>query len=453
MSIRVCYIAFSLLVSLSHLRFFCLPLLPLPRSSKLCSALRDHRDVGSVVPSLPRPLSPLPQWVPLLPVDEYPRGNTRRYEDGRTVAITPEQADRLPQGMRGQRSGLLYDESYPGFEPWRWPRVVPECTAQRLLLEDEEGGGAAVVEVGHELRGRDMNAVAETYLSAHGTVRDKDTAVGRMVGVGDHAAYDGRVRKFVTTDAVARRHVAAAMEVGGMHLDRLMRGRGLGWEDMLAQQREGWPAGTPWWPQCWDASEDLGNAMHRDRDGAPSFAQWLARNRQVGGQAGWWLLFPRHGLAIALTHGTWVRWDGRTQSHCTSVPQPAGQGLLSIFASLDPRAQRALDVKGACEAVLARRSQKRTGDGELSWANELWKQLEKGVKVRMLWWPLAPDSMSKTKLREWRETHKRFVRGTVVEKCTGPRAVDDFVLVQEPNGYRTRLSRHETCNRVLIGNW
>ena len=140
--------------------------------------------------------------------------------------------------------------------------------------------------------------------------------------------------------------------------------------------------------------------------------------------------------------------SNRTARPCRSL-----LGLLSVFASLDPRAQRALDVKAACEAVLADRSRPRAGVGERSWAADLWRQLEKGMKVRMLWWPLAPDSLSKTKLREWREEHKRFVRATVVEKCTGPRAADDRVLVQEPYGYRTSLSRHEVCNRVMIDDW
>lgn len=52
----------------------------------------------------------------------YPCGNTRWYDNnGSTIGVTVEQADRMPQGLLGQRSGLLYDASYPGFEPWRWP--------------------------------------------------------------------------------------------------------------------------------------------------------------------------------------------------------------------------------------------------------------------------------------------------------------------------------------------
>ena len=49
----------------------------------------------------------------------------------------------------------------------------------------------------------------------------------------------------------------------------------------------------------------------------------------------WWLLFPEHGLAIRLVHGTCVSWDGRWAGHCTAVQvcEP-GVHLLSFFVGV-----------------------------------------------------------------------------------------------------------------------
>ena len=50
---------------------------------------------------------------------------------------------------------------------------------------------------------------------------------------------------------------------------------------------------------------------------------------------GWWFLFLEHGVAVALAHGMWISWDGRSQPHCSAVPcVPKGDRLLSLFASL-----------------------------------------------------------------------------------------------------------------------
>ena len=50
--------------------------------------------------------------------------------------------------------------------------------------------------------------------------------------------------------------------------------RDVGYTQMLAMQNELWPSGTPKVPQCWNASDGLGNAMHIDRDVSCSFTFW-----------------------------------------------------------------------------------------------------------------------------------------------------------------------------------
>ena len=118
----------------------------------------------------------------------------------------------------------------------------------------------------------------------------------------------------------------------------LMAGRDIGWESMLEKQADLWPVGgrARARPLCWDVSCNLGNAEHIDKDGARSYARWMCVGGGVAMQSkSWWLLFPRHGIAVRLRHGVWVSWHGPTMPHCTAVPEVAeGEQLLSLFTSL-----------------------------------------------------------------------------------------------------------------------
>ena len=74
--------------------------------------------------------------------------------------------------------------------------------------------------------------------------------------------------------------------------------------------------------------------MHTDRDGARSFARWV-REGPEDSVGSWWLLFPRHSVAIRLEHGVWVSWNGNVAPHCSAVPRVAeGSALLSLFVSV-----------------------------------------------------------------------------------------------------------------------
>ena len=105
-----------------------------------------------------------------------------------------------------------------------------------------------------------------------------------------------------------------------------------GYDEMLRLQAELWPNKTPARPACWDVSANLGNSQHIDPDCPRSYAVWF---RTGSGTRGWYFLFPEHGVALRLRHGTAVSWDGRTQRHCTAVPVLAdGDDLYSLFAAL-----------------------------------------------------------------------------------------------------------------------
>ena len=89
----------------------------------------------------------------MLPEADFPRGNVRRDLRGHSLAIGPVAADRIPRGRRGQRPGLLYDESAPGFTPSKWPFVSvpsPDNAGTRFVLGGErEGMRSTVVDVAY----------------------------------------------------------------------------------------------------------------------------------------------------------------------------------------------------------------------------------------------------------------------------------------------------------------
>ena len=207
-----------------------------------CSGCRESK-VEFPIPKLPA----LPRFVPLMTVEDYSRGNVRRYPSGRTQPIGQDSADRMKQGRREQRSGLLYDERFPGFEPVLWPVVVSPpatgCASFRLLLEGErEGEAASVVDICYDpcVARERMLRIGEHWLRAHATVRAEDTSAGRMAGVGDHLAYDGLVRPFVVSSSEEREAVSKGMAVAGEAFASHFNSRGVGFAEMLTEQQRLW---------------------------------------------------------------------------------------------------------------------------------------------------------------------------------------------------------------------
>jgi hypothetical protein len=134
------------------------------------------------------------------------------------------------------------------------------------------------------------------------------------------------------------------MEQAGRAFIRRWTGARVEFEQLLEDQQRLWGAKSRPWPLCWDMSDGLGNAMHVDPDGHRSYAVWLSALGHAGASRSWYLLFPRHGLAIELCHGCWISWDGRVQPHCTAVPDVAeGDRLMSLFCSLPANAMNVLE--------------------------------------------------------------------------------------------------------------
>ena len=112
------------------------------------------------------------------------------------------------------------------------------------------------------------------------------------------------------------------------------------------------------------------------------------------------MLYPHHGVAVALTHSTWISWDGCVHPHCTAVPHIAdGDQLLSLFASLPHNLCAHLERQQVCAAQIAKRmTHRRKGGG----AEELISQLRRPkCKVMLRWVPTAPDKLSRNGKRRW----------------------------------------------------
>jgi hypothetical protein len=94
-----------------------------------------------------------------------------------------------------------------------------------------------------------------------------------------------------------------------------------------------------------DQSDGLGNASHKDvHDASQGYSTWTEEIRKLG--ANWYFILPNvhgvrpdpndpdnpqksrnfYGLAVRLTHGVAISWDGRKIRHCTSVSKPDGVG-------------------------------------------------------------------------------------------------------------------------------
>ena len=384
--------------------------------------------------------------------DEYARGNVRLYPGGKTTEhiVDPDVADAIPVQRRQQRSGLVYHYAYDGFEPTSWPFVIgppvsrDEPSRHCAYLEGASGGYEMLsVEYGYDIDPR-LWGCTTSVLEEHKGVRANDECSGGMVGAGDHLRRDGLIGRFVVTNAQARQHVSSALEVAGKIFSQQFEGQGVGYEEMLEEQARLWPNGTPPWPTHWDASWDLGNSMHRDADGARSFAIWMSAKGSAGASRDWWLLFPRHGVAVALAHMACVSWHGAECDHCSSFPDVApGDELLSLFTSLPANAIKSLQRNMGAAAAM----QERMEDGEAVQGRKLFDSLAVGTRVLYKFTTKAPAGASKAARRKWGKDHSRWVRARVAQI-----EVAKLWLQDDSSGKWSEFTTEMVQNRVVLAD-
>ena len=392
--------------------------------------------------------------------DDFHRGNVMSVRRKHTTTYRPiarEAADRLPRGRRGQRNGLVYHAGYEGFDPESWQVIVKAHESVRLELAPPVDGALPTVVL--ILRSpttcyKELFATTTLAIEEHELVR-KDDGTGGMVGIGDHLAYDGLIHPFVMKNEHKRGELAHKLHSASEQFATQFAGRDVGWEEMLELQAELWPKPTPKGARCWDASQDLGNACHTDRDGARSFAVWL-RAKPDGCECGWWFLFPEHGVAVVLAHGTWMSWDGRSQPHCSVVPcVPEGDRLLSLFASLPANLCSVFEREQACgDAIAARQARdavpayhRTAGSGSAG----VFQQLDVGTPVMLRWVPEAPPGLGRSGKRKWGQSHFRWVACKVVA-LDRERWTVEVREVASPYWVHPRLSASQMYNSLVVGH-
>jgi hypothetical protein len=386
--------------------------------------------------------------------DNFHRGNvlmSRKKNVDVFQPISRAKADVLPQGRRGQHKGLLYHEGFNGFDPKTWEVVVRSHQNVRLeLFSMVVDAPSTIVDIQRAPTTTDAKLFNITALAIaeHNMVRTDD-GVGGMVGIGDRLGYDGDMHPFVMKNEDMRGRLFHDLHfVAGSQFAKHFGDRDVGFKEMLKYQADYWP--KPKTIRCWDASENIGNSCHTDRDNARSFAVWL-RSKTNTCVGGWWFLFPKHGVAVELAHGTWMSWDGRVQPHCSAVPFCVSKDdqLLSLFASIPYNLCSVFECEQVCgDAIKARQEQ--DTDGPWSGSKGIFLQLYIGIRVMIRWVPDAPEHLSKNGKRRWGQSHFRWSACKVVAlNC-----VKYTVVVREvrsPYWVHPELSSYQVFNCLVIG--
>ena len=359
-------------------------------------------------------------------------------------------AEAIPLSRRMNRKGVVYDASH-GWCAASWPYVLAAPAfgsgSHRLLIAGE------VLDVHYDPHvDPRLCPMAEELMGSHVACRETDPMMGVMVGVGSHLRRDGYVGNFVTTGGAElrehqRRRVASISEVAGQLFAQHFRERGVGFQEMMGEQERLW--GRSVYPLVWNISRDLGNAEHVDHDGHRCYAVWVSRHGHASQSQSWWLLFPQHGVAVQLIHGTWISWDGRVQPHATAVPEVAeGDALMSLFTSLPADAMGVLERRLRGGEELRQRSMPREEQAQVRErsGHALFAHLHEGVRVVYRWTPEAPNHFASKRMRmRWGKKHVRWAEGRVISKT------ETHVQVRDKHGGKAvELSIHEVGNTLML---
>ena len=96
--------------------------------------------------------------------------------------------------------------------------------------------------------------------------------------------------------------------------------------------------------RTFDMSFNLSNPAHFDNgDISSGVSIWLRKNTtsSTNMDDNWWFVLPNlrttenmNGIAIKLSHGLCIEWDGRVIKHCSSIPKvPHNDSFIGAFFS------------------------------------------------------------------------------------------------------------------------
>ncbi len=256
-------------------------------------------------------------------VTDYPRGNL--YEGGpisHDGAIEKEETKK--RGKCKQITSLLHDEKMDGFKPQQWRNHIQKDGDVRLRLmpsehtenDDDDDGEGHILSIYHSHNieeNKELFEMTSDVIDTHPVVRNGKQwdGVGGMIGIGDRLTFSRKHTDFVIKKELRNQEsidqekkiLLKCGRIFGEHLSS----RDVGFTEMLDWQIMLWPNNPSksfecFCPRCWNASENLDNEMHQDKDGDRSFAVWV--NARGDASTSWYLLFPEWEVAIEMINGT-----------------------------------------------------------------------------------------------------------------------------------------------------
>ena len=150
-------------------------------------------------------LSPL--VLCLLAPDDVPQPNAKRTASGNIVPIASGGGVPCTRGRRGQLKNALYSTAMPGFDWGKWtkwlrPRKDGDARERCASVESSALPGhytkllLLYPDVDNEGEKKHRGSVrkgSRLLVNTHRGVRYADGSVGKMVGAGEHASYNGLV--------------------------------------------------------------------------------------------------------------------------------------------------------------------------------------------------------------------------------------------------------------------
>jgi hypothetical protein len=109
-----------------------------------------------------------------------------------------------------------------------------------------------------------------------------------MVGIGEHIDRNGVHCNFVIKPELKNQWSSEAKKMMinkcGNVFKKHFEGKSVRFEELIQHQKYLWTTDCPDEltniPQCWNASLNLGNELHKDCDGDRSFAVWVSNNKE-----------------------------------------------------------------------------------------------------------------------------------------------------------------------------
>ena len=143
----------------------------------------------------------------VLAADAVPQPNAKQTVSGSIVPIASGGAVPSKRGRRGQMKNALYSTAVSGFDwgkwtTWQHPRKDGDARERSARVESSKSPGhytkllvlfPDVKDVGEKKHRANVRKCTQLLVNTHRSVRHADGSVGKMVGAGEHASYNGLV--------------------------------------------------------------------------------------------------------------------------------------------------------------------------------------------------------------------------------------------------------------------